>query len=171
MSPWLLHTIKTCGWAALSQVELPEPLHPSILPLIHLPSHYPSTRLSRKSKQPIFFFLLNGGSIRSAVHSYPLIAIMPAFFFMKGDREHLVSCWIIHNQFHGEADRQKTSEWRGINAWAGLRSCAFQLPHISFHDRQHFFFSWSNLWPRAFKSRVHLLSFHSHYWWESNSTS
>lgn len=45
---------------------------------------------------------------------------------MKEEREHLLSSWIIHNQFHREPDRRKTSEWRawGINAWACLLSHA-----------------------------------------------
>lgn len=74
-------------------------IHPASLN-VHIahssgPSHYPSTLLSRKkkkSKQAIFLFLLNGGSIHSdilLVHSYPLIAFT-GLFLMKEEKEHLL---------------------------------------------------------------------------------
>lgn len=92
---WGFYTpLKPAAEAALSQVRLPEVLHPSSLSLIHLPlslSIYPAFK--QKSKQAIVLFLLNGGSIRSAVlsfHSYPLIAFNQPFF-MKEEKEHLPS--------------------------------------------------------------------------------
>lgn len=130
MSPGLLYAIKTCGWATLSQVGLPEPLHPSSFPLAPYnsfiyPSHYPSTQLSGKHKRPIFPFLLNGGSSHSAVHPFILtmsssLCVVVFAVFMKEEMGLRLSSWIIHNQFHGEQDGWETNEWSagGISAWA-----------------------------------------------------
>lgn len=109
--------LKPCGRAALSQVEVPEPLHSFRLLLSsyhsfnHFP-HNPSSTLSKKkekvNRQSSPFFSMED-PIHSAIHRFiltPLIPFIYTFLWTKRG-----SAWIIHNQFHGEPNRWETSEW------------------------------------------------------------
>lgn len=192
MSPRLLYAIKPCGWGCIIPGKATwttpsiHPASPSIhithssAPLtIHLPCF--QEKVNRRSSS--FFSMEDPSTLPSAHPFLPLIAFIRPFF-MKEEREHLLSSWIIHNQFHREPDRQKTSEWRawGINA----EKHAFSLSHACFlasarelsWSSAHFgcptsvftwrFFCKSSLWPRAFNRLIwtlcrFLLSFQSLY--------
>lgn len=171
MSSELLHAIKTCGWPALSQVEVPEPLHPFRLLLpsyrsfIHF-SQCPSSHLSKKvNKQfPPFFSMEDPHPLcHPSLHSYPSHRLHPSFF-VNGEREHLPSSWIIHNQFHAEPNRQKNKWMESKRFKCGSRtfltcfsSSRHELPWSSalFHSRNEslwsiFFFCSSCLQARSF---------------------
>lgn len=88
--------LKPWGWATLSQVRLPEPLHPSIqaaFPSIYYsfisPSHYPSLPpFQENCKQAIFPFLLNGGSIYSTIHRFILtLKSLSSHLFLWKERQ------------------------------------------------------------------------------------
>lgn len=159
MSPRLLYAIKTCGWGCIIPGKTTwttpsiHPASPSIhiahssAPLtIHLPCF--QEKVNRRSSS--FFSMEDPSTLPSARPFLPLIAFIRPFF-MKEEREHLLSSWIIHNQFHREPDKQKTSEWRawGTHAekpafslsrvlssfrpWAFLIISTFRLPNKRVH--------------------------------------
>lgn len=134
MSPSFYIPLKLASGQTLFQVRLPEPLHLAIYPfppsisLTHLPLSLSITALSGKSKQAILLFLLNGGSIHSAINASILTPnrFHPAFFYERREGRPAL---LLNNPWSISQKARQTEMWmRACN----INPYLFPLSHMHF---------------------------------------